>query len=173
MYVNKLTSNSISEENLLDDGIHYYITLGMDNPEKYKKCMLGFPSKDAYDSIMELYGTLDNFTQTTDDLYQGKITTDQLPKFESEEPVPVDKIKAATWYIFHLDECCYYNELNEVPEKWISLLNQSMNYLVKYHHLIKSESIDSIMETGRELQKRLRPLTFHKIHVEPVNHIEL
>ena len=35
------------------------------------------------------------------------------------------------------------------------------------------ESIDSIMETGRELQKRLRPLTFHKIHVEPVNHIEI
>lgn len=69
----------------------------------------------------------------------------------------------ALGYIFYLDECVYANEFNEVPPRWLELLNRCMALLGKYSDAIHSASAHRIIETGKELQQRLTPLVFHKI----------
>lgn len=92
---------------------------------------------------------------------------------DSQEPLPMDKLKAATWYIFNLDECCVANDLYEVPPLWIALLKESMDLLYKYHDRYHGASIENMMRIGEDLTKRLTPLEFHPFETHPVSHIDL
>jgi len=173
IYVSRLLHREMSQEDLLPDGFWYKVRLGLSDPEVYTKRLYGFPNKEAYDSIISTYSTLDNFTKLTQDVLQGKIKASDLPKLESEEPVPVDKLKGALWYIFNLDECCVANDLYEVPPLWIALLKESMDLLYKYHDRYHSTSINNMMRIGEDLTKRLTPLAFHPFETHPVPHIDL
>lgn len=170
VYVNRMLNRNIPDSDMSDDGIHYSITLGIDGTETFQKCLVGFPNKESYDAIMQLYGSIDAFSQAAKDVLDGVKTADDLPKLESEEPLPKDKIRGAVWYIFHLDECCYNNDINEVPPQWIELLNRSMSLLTQYYDRIKTASIDNIIATGHELQCRLAPLVLHRITETSVPH---
>jgi len=162
VYVPSLLSRNIPEEDLLPDGFSYKVVIGgLDNPTEVVKRLYGFPNKDAYDSLMKVYGTLDNFSSEIRQMLHNN--GEHTPKMESIYTL-ADNIRIPIMYIFNLDECVMENDLTDVPEEWMLLLNKALNILRHESEINRNASVLNAIEIGLELQHRLSILSIRHFH---------
>ncbi|MCF0225147.1 MAG: hypothetical protein HUK20_12835 [Fibrobacter sp.] len=170
IYVSSLLSRDIPTENLLPDGFSYKTIIGsLDNPTEVIKRLFGFPNKDAYDSLMKIYGTLDNFSSEI----RKMLNDNAEPKMESVYSLP-KQIDIPIMYICNLDECVMENQLTAIPRDWMDLLDKSVEILKQEAILNNNVSIANAIEIGTDLQQSLTVISLSQFHInEEIDHITI
>jgi hypothetical protein len=166
-------------EDLMDDGFTYVTTVGgFSQPTRVHKKLYGFPNKEFYDKIMEVYGTLDNFSEYISKLRDGIINSSDIPRLEAigmpserqiDKMLPND-IKKVMSFIYNMDETCMENRLVDVPEKWITLLDFAVKTLSAVYKRLNNKTIEDAICLGIELKNKLIPLVIGQIKVKAPPH---
>lgn len=163
-YVPVLLKKEMSKDDLLADGFSYRTTIGrLGNQTEVIKRLCGFPNKDAYDMLMGVYGTLDNFSKEIRGLLDANKTgamTESISELPRSISIPV-------MYIHNLDECIMENGFNEVPPDWMDMLNRTMDMLRHIDETSDNESVKNAIEIGADLQRRLSVISLGQFHTEP------
>ena len=179
VYVPTILDRRIPDEDLLEDGFSYVTTVGgFRQPTRVQKRLYGFPNKDFYDKIMEVYGTFDNFSDYVNKLRDGIIKMSDISRLEAlgmpsdkqiDKMLPED-IKKIMSFIYNMDETCMENRLVDVPSKWITLLDFAIKTLTAVYKRLNNKTIEEAICLGIELKNKLIPLVIGQIKVTAPPH---
>lgn len=133
---------------LLDDGVHYLRTIGVDGIE-YKKMIFGFRDKELYDKVQQEVENYDDFMKEVNNLHEYYQRYDlQLNK--------------AIFIIENIHRLHYEDEFNEIPQSWYNALLEARQILEKC--ISKDETIEQYLKTSAFLLDELQILKLHKFN---------
>ena len=173
IYVPKFTGNAVKESDLMDDGFGYRRIIGVgDDAVEVIKHMYGFPNKDSFDELMNIYGTLDNFVAKAKDMAKPENSL-----FESVNNIPgslPEAIRMRIMFIYNFDDCIVENDIYEYPQSWFDVLNDVMKILKKYYINHPVRSVEEAIKLGNDILHRVTVLELHQFKAPPpVPHVEI
>ncbi|MCQ2210716.1 MAG: hypothetical protein MJZ34_10530 [Paludibacteraceae bacterium] len=167
VYVPEILGKDIPKECLLDDGFKYMTTIGPnENSSTEVKQMFGFKNKAIFDKLMDIYGSLDDFSRYIKELKLG-IKNEDSRIFNN---IPMDDINIVTTFVYNFDDCVLEYDLNEVPSEWIDLLDYAINVL-ESKKTINNKTIQGVLDIAYNLKGIVSPIYLGVIHAEkPIPH---
>ena len=173
IYVPEFTAYAVKESDLMPDGFGYTRKIGLgDAAVRVIKYLYGFPNRDMYMKIMDIYGDMGNFVAEVNKIKQlDKTVLESVNNIPGSLP---SQVRTLIMFVYNLDDCIIDNDVYEFPPSWFETFHNVMRMLNQYAMKHPCKAVEEAIKLGNDISTRITPLELHQFKgVPPVPHTEL